>query len=64
MLANRPDLSLEAIMFECTLSSATTSTIRLDFVIDQNVNKYQKISHLLSMRTSVYVDLVLRHMLG
>ena len=49
MLANRPDLSLEAIMFECTLSSATTLTIRLDFVIDQNVNKYQKMSHLVNL---------------
>ena len=56
MLAIRPDLSFEAINFECTyIFSATASTHRLDFVIDQNVNKYQKMSHLVSMRTSVSV---------
>ena len=38
------------------LSSATASTIRLDFVIDQNVNKYQKMSHIVSMKTSVSVE--------
>ena len=48
MLANRPDLSLEAFNFGCTylLSSAT---VRLDFVIDQNVNKYQKMSYLVNL---------------
>ena len=47
MLANGPDLSLEAINFECTY--LLSSTIPLDFVIVQNVNKYQKISHLVNL---------------
>ena len=47
MLAKRPDLSLEAINFEFTY--LLSSTIRLDFVIDQNVNKYQKTSHLVNL---------------